>query len=723
MSEAKINIEGMHCASCAVTIEKALMKVSGVNTANVNYAMKRATVEFAEDKTSRENLRRIIENEGYKATDADAKITDDGHGHMHMDEGDKAKKRAALSMTLALTALFLTMSGLEIPGEMLSIGISLWTIAILSTITVLWPGMTFHKTTLRQLRKFKAGMDTLVTMGTLAALLFSWWQMFVGGDVYFDAAAVITGFILLGRFFEEKSKGRASEAIEKLLELGAKSAHKILKNGSIGDVDVDTLIVGDIVLVRPGEKVPLDGIVVEGSSSVDESMLTGESVPVTKAVEDTVFGATINQTGAIKVRITKVGKDTVLSGIARLVEEAQTKKAPIQKLADKIAGVFVPIVILISIATFAVWIIVTGDVNASIIPAIAVLVIACPCALGLATPTAIMVGTGRAAQHGIIIKSGEALERGRNLSVLMLDKTGTLTQGKPRVVGEEILTTKKEWQLALPLVRALEEKSEHPLARAVVDYIKGSGKSVTMKSFKSITGKGVSGIMDGKDVVIGNSALMKERSIDISSHDNMVSSLQDEGNTVIVVAVDGIAIALLPIADTLKKNATKTIKAFKEMGLETMMITGDNARTAKAIAKKLKIDNFEAEVLPADKLRLVKEWQKKGKRVAFVGDGINDAPALTQADLGIAVGSGTDIAIEAGQIVLVGGGPEKILSSIHISRITDRGIKQNLFWAFFYNIAALPLAAFGLLSPIIASAAMAFSSISVVLNSLRIKKA
>ncbi|MFH1712033.1 MAG: heavy metal translocating P-type ATPase [Patescibacteria group bacterium] len=727
MKKSKFKIEGMHCASCAVNIENSLAKATGVKKANVNYALAQAAVDFDENQISEHDLHKIIKDEGYQTVmDKIQPITEhetehSGHQMVHSD-AKTAFRRATLSLSLGIILFVLAMTGFDLRGDFLGVSPALWLQAFLASIVVFGPGMEFHRMTWKQLTKLRANMDTLITMGTFSALFFSIWQMFRGGDVYFDAAAIITGFILLGRFFEAKSKGRASEAISKLLELGAKTAHRINKQGDTEDIAIEDLKIDDIVLVKPGEKIPLDGLVVDGESAINESMLTGESLPVSKQVDDQVFGATLNQKGSLKIKITKTGDNTVLSQIIRLVEDAQQQKAPIQKLVDKIAGIFVPIVILIALITFVIWLIVTGDLTTAFVPAVAVLVIACPCALGLATPTAILVGTGRGAKRGILIKSGEALEHGRNLDVIMLDKTGTITEGLPKVTDVAMLNDEK-WLNVAPQIGALEAQSEHPLGQAIVDYVGKYSESIKVEKFISITGKGIKGVANKKTIMIGNTALMQDENISVIPATKRMGELQRQGKTVVMIAIDGEISALIAIADTLKRGAKSAVEKMKQQGFEVLMITGDNERTAKAVAEQVGIDNFRAEVLPDEKLKIVKEWQDKGKRVAFVGDGINDAPALIQADLGIAVGSGTDIAIEAGQIVLVGGGPEKIPEAIHISRITDRGIKQNLFWAFFYNVVAIPLAVFGLLNPMIASAAMAFSSVSVVLNSLRIKKA
>lgn len=704
------HIEGMHCASCAVNIERALKNTPGVTSATVNYALARAAVEHGSELTAHQ-LHSVVKGEGYRI--ADSKHED----HMAHGDAKKAGQKAAFALGLAVPVLLLAMLGVKGTGMVQ---------AVLATIVVLGPGMEFHRMAAKLAIRGRANMDTLISMGTLAALLLSWWQLFVGGDVYFETAGIITGFILLGRYFEAQSKGKAGEAIAKLMELGAKTAHRVLQDGRTEDVPVDQLAIGDRVLVKPGEKVPQDGVVRDGSSAVDESMLTGESMPVRKNVGDMVFGATMNTTGALTVEITTAAGNTVLAQIVKLVSEAQEKKAPIQKLADTISGVFVPVVIAIATMTFIGWFLVTGDGSLALIHAVAVLVIACPCALGLATPTAILVGTGRGAKEGVLIKSGEALERGRKIDVVMFDKTGTLTEGKPEVtdvVGDQTIVR---------YAAALEAKSEHPLATAVIRFVGAGVMLESVTDFVSITGKGVKGVVGGKIVSVGNQALMASENVsgiawsgfagDTSMFMGDAERLRGEGKTVVFVGIDGKLSGVLGIADVVKPHAKEAVVALKKMGMDVMMLTGDHRATAEAIAAALGIDRVEAEVLPGAKLDVVKAAQAAGKRVAFIGDGINDAPALTQADLGIAMGSGTDIAIEAGQMVLVGGGPEKVVAALRLTQQTYHAILQNLFWAFGYNVVGIPLAAFGLLSPIIASAAMAASSVSVVVNSLRVKR-
>ncbi|MBT5808124.1 cadmium-translocating P-type ATPase [Candidatus Uhrbacteria bacterium] len=714
MKKINIGIEGMHCASCAVKIEGSMNKIEGVKSANVNYALAEAQVEFDEGVIQTERLHKVVTDEGYKVVGGETK---EDH---HVDtSGSDARRMAFVSLLLATPAFILAMFAIELPGSVAGMSLSGWIQGILASIVVFWPGLEFHKNAFQQLKRKSANMDTLISMGTLVALVFSWYQLIIGGDLYFETAAIITTFILLGRYLEAKSKGRASEAVMKLLELGAKVAHRVTESGETEDVPLDQLQVGDMVLVKPGEKIPLDGIVIKGSSSIDESMLTGESLPVSKHLDDLVFGATLNQQGSLTIRIEKAQGDTVLAQIVQLVKDAQQNKAPIQKLADKIASVFVPVVISIAILTFVIWMIITGDINASLIPAVAVLVIACPCALGLATPTAILVGTGRGAKDGILIKNGEALERGRNLDVVMFDKTGTLTQGKPVVT--DVVTIDSTESAVLAAAGSLESHSEHPLALAIVNRAKEAGaKFNAVSGFESITGRGVVGVIDGKKVAVGSPKMIEGNESFGQLAD--IKRLQDEAMTTVVVLIEDIVVGIIGIRDDVKEGAKATVESLKKSGLEVVMITGDQARTAEAIARELGIETYEAEVMPDQKLAIVKRAQGEGKHVAFVGDGINDAPAITQADLGIAVGSGTDIAIEAGQIVLVGGGPEKIPLAISLAKRTYRVIQQNMFWAFFYNIAAIPLAAFGFLNPMLASAAMAFSSVSVVLNSLRLRK-
>ena len=632
-----------------------------------------------------------------------------------------ARRRAFLALGFTIPVVALAMLDIELPVSFLGHNLSVWIEAALSAVVILVFGWQFHIGLLRQARNFAANMDTLISLGTLAALFYSLWAMAAGEHhLYFETGAVIAALILLGRYFEARSRGQASEAIEKLFELGAKTAH-VRRGGQEQDIPIDEVKVDDILLVKPGEKVPVDGKIVNGNSTVDESMLTGESMPVGKAKDDDVFGATINVGGAFEMQATKVGEDTALAQIVKLVADAQVNKAPIQRLADQISGVFVPIVLGLAIATAVAWYVATGDIYQSFVPAVAVLVIACPCSLGLATPTAIMVGTGLGARRGILIKNGEALERGKKIDVVVFDKTGTLTEGKPKVT-DVIVGKAQTIDAVLATAASIERLSEHPLAQAIVRAARDKNLALTeVSDFVNLAGRGVQGRIGDAVVMAGNARLLLEHGIPLSAHLEKIEEYESVAKTVIAVSLGGALHGVIAVADTLKADAQAAIGRLRSKGVETVMVTGDNRRTAEAIAKQIGIDRVFAEVLPQDKARQVHSLQQQGRRVAFVGDGINDAPALVQADLGIAIGTGTDIAIEAGNIVLVKGHPLKVIEALELSRVTFRTIKQNMFWAFFYNVAAIPLAALGLLNPMIAAAAMAGSSLTVVGNSLRIK--
>jgi cation-transporting ATPase V len=591
------------------------------------------------------------------------------------------------------------------------------TTLILTTPVQFWAGWPFLKGAAHRAKSFSANMDTLIALGTLTAYLYSVWALFSGEDTYFDTAALIMAFLLLGKYLESRARGRASQAIKRLLELGAKEAH-VVREGREFLMLVDQVKVGDLVRVRPGEKIPTDGVVEEGGSAVDESMLTGESVPVDLGVGDEVTGATLNVDGTLLVRTTRVGSDTALAQIVKLVSEAQSNKAPIQRLADRIAGIFVPIVIAIAAVTAVGWLIATGNARDAIVPAVAVLIIACPCAMGLATPAAIMVGTGRGAQLGVLIRGGEVLERSRRIDTVVLDKTGTLTEGKMRLVdvaGEDG---------ALARAAAAESSSEHPIARAVVDGATERGVAVPPATgFRSVAGLGVRARVEGEEVLVGRRSFLEGEGCEVPGWLAAEAvRLEAEGQTVFWVGWGGTARATLAVADTLKPNAAETVRALHAMGVEVAMITGDNRATAEAIAREAGIDRVLAEVLPAEKVEEVRRLQSEGKVVAMVGDGINDGPALAQADLGIAIGTGTDVAIEASDLTLMSGDLKGVVTAIRLSRRTFRTIVQNLFWAFGYNVVLIPLAVAGLLNPIFAGAAMAFSSVSVVSNSLRLRR-
>lgn len=719
MKTTTINIAGMHCASCVVRNERSLQKLKGVTSASVNLATNSARVLYDETVTDEKQIEGVIIKNGYQVLSG---ATVEAQKEAARKELSMSKRRALIAIGFSLPVLLLGMFAIELPFTFLGNNLSTWIEAILASFVILVLGREFHVGMWKQLLQRSADMNTLVSMGVLSALIYSYAAMATGGHFFFETGAVIAALILLGRYFETLSRGQASEAIEKLVQLGAKTAH-LVSGDDVHDVPVESVAVGDILLVKPGEKVPVDGKVWKGTSSVDESMLTGESMPVTKNVGDGVYGATMNAGGVLYIQAAKVGADTVLAQIVNMVSEAQMNKAPIQKLADKISGIFVPIVLVIAVVTAAVWYLTSGDIALSIVRAIAVLVIACPCALGLATPTAIMVGTGLGAKRGILIKNGEALQKGSNINVVVFDKTGTLTLGRPVVTDmlslDEVLTVDD----ALRLGASLEAFSEHPLAQSVVNIAKEKQLSLLeVMQFESVAGKGVKGEIDGASVMIGSARFIKESGVDLTIAEQRIEALEKEAKTVIVLSRNKRAVGIFAIADTLKPDAFDAISKLKAAGMRTVMITGDNMRTAKAIAQAAGIDEVFAEVLPGEKAEKVKMLQEGGVRVAFVGDGINDAPALVQADLGIAVGTGTDIAIEAGNIVLVKGSPMKVVEALTLSALTFRTIKQNLFWAFFYNIAALPLAAFGMLDPMIAGGAMALSSVSVVGNSLRIKR-
>jgi heavy metal translocating P-type ATPase len=719
MRTTTFGIGGMHCASCASRNERVLKKLKGVLDASVNYATHKARVRFDETALSEAALFDAVIGGGYTVLTGDLAQE---HKDAAQRELRSARWRAFFALALAAPVAVLAMLGIDLSWVFGGRNASVWLQAVLGTIVILGLGWEFHAGMVRQARNRAANMDTLISLGTLAALFYSLWAMRAGEEhLYFETGAVIAALILLGRYFEARSRGQASAAIERLLDLGAKSAHRLV-NGQEQVIPVEQVAVDDILLVRPGEKIPVDGVLESGGSSVDESMLTGESLPADKSPGDTVFGATINLTGAFEMRATKVGQDTTLAQIVRMVAEAQENKAPVQKLADRISGIFVPVVLGIALATALGWYLVTGDVAQSIIPAVAVLVIACPCSLGLATPTAIMVGTGLGARRGILIKNGEALERARHIDMVVFDKTGTLTEGRPKVT-EIVPVAGRAADEVLRLAAGVEKLSEHPLAQAIVRAAEERNLPLDQAAgFASLSGKGVRARLGGVTVVAGSPRLMREEAVPLEGLLEQIERLESRAQTVIAVARDGALIGIVAIADTLKADAKAAVQSLLSQGIATAMITGDNRKTAEAIAAQIGITTVFAETLPQDKAEHVRLLQSQGKRVAFVGDGINDAPALAQADLGIAIGTGSDVAIEAGHIVLVKGHPTKVIEALALARVTFRTIKQNLFWAFFYNIAAIPLAALGLLSPMIAAGAMAISSVSVVGNSLRIKR-
>ena len=712
-------IKGMHCASCVRVIEKSLLEVAGVFGATVNLATEQASVTYDSSKVTDKELASAVESVGYKA-ELEQKLK--------TEDKQKEEKKKELSKLRNKVVFSLVLGGLVVAGGFW--GVPAWVQLFLAAPVQFWAGLEFYRATIPALKHRTANMDTLVALGTTVAFGYSAFvtifpqvmqKIGVEPATYFDVSTIIIGLILLGRFFEAKAKASTSEAIKRLIGLQAKTA-RVVKDGKEVDIPISEVVVGMVIRVRPGEKIPVDGEILEGESSIDESMVTGESMPVDKAKGDSVVGATINKTGTFTYKATKVGGNTLLAQIIKLVEEAQASKAPIQRLADLISSYFVPIVIILSILTFVIWYI-FGPAPAflyAMLNMVAVLIIACPCAMGLATPTAIMVGTGIGAERGILIKDAESLETAHKVDTVIFDKTGTLTHGKPvvtDVVGD-----------ILQLAASVEKGSEHSLAEAIVNKAEEEKLVLSkVEGFKAIPGHGVEGVVEGKQVVLGNRRLMEREKIKID--EKVIEKLESEGKTVMMLGVEGELAGLIAVADTLKDTAREAVGKLQKMGIEVVMITGDNKRTAQAIASKVGIKRVLAEVLPDEKEKEVRKLQNEGEKIAFVGDGINDAPALAAADVGIAMGSGTDVAIEAGDITLINKDLSSTAAAINLSKKTMGTIKLNLFWAFGYNIILIPVA-MGilyppfqiLLSPILASAAMALSSISVVSNSLLLKR-
>lgn len=711
-------IEGMTCAACSTRVEKALNKIEGVTRANVNLSTNKAVVEYPSGLIDDRTLISTVEKTGYKA-EVEVERDLDREKELREKEIKSLKTSFIISAILSIplfSAMFFHMAG---NMNILTNG---YVQLLLATPVQFIIGYRFYKGAYNALRGGGANMDVLVSMGTSAAYFYSIYNLFKGvEEYYFEASAVIITLILLGKTFEAVAKGKTSEAIKKLMGLQPKTA-RVIKDGIEVDTPIEKLEIGDIIVVRPGEKVPVDGIIVEGTSSLDESMITGESIPVDKSVDDLVIGATINKYGSFKFRATKIGKDTVLSQIIKLVEDAQGSKAPVQRLADKISGIFVPIVVAIAALTFLGYFVIGGDFNTGLINAVAVLVIACPCALGLATPTAIMVGTGKGAENGILIKSGEHLERAHKMDTIIFDKTGTITKGEPEVTDVLSYNNYEDNEI-LRLAASVEKASEHPLGQSIVK--KGEEellKLVAPESFGAIPGKGLKAAIEGKEILIGNRKLMTENNMDIKDKERDLSRLEEEGKTAMLIAIDGKISGIIAVADKIKETSLEAINKLQSMGLDVYMITGDNERTAMAIAKQVGITHVLADVLPENKASKVEELKVQGKHVGMVGDGINDAPALAAADVGFAIGTGTDVAMEAADITLMRGDLNGVVTAIRLSHKTMRTIKQNLFWAFFYNAIGIPFSALGFLNPMVAGAAMAFSSVSVVTNSLRLKR-
>ncbi|MBC8044234.1 MAG: copper-translocating P-type ATPase [Rhizobacter sp.] len=749
---ATLDISGMHCAACVSTIERALVKTEGVAKATVNLATEKATVEYAPSLVGLSQLKAAVDGAGYAVIERAAETSDAVHAEEIEQQKAKTyedlKRRFTVAAVLAAIIMPLSMVML-IPAVMAQVNMTLMNYLQLALVlpVILYSGREFYVSAYNGFTHRSANMDTLIAVGTGAAFLYSLVATLapqlleskgIAADVYYDTTAVIIALILLGKLLEARAKGQTSAAIKKLIGLQAKTA-RVLRDGDEIDVPVEALIIGDEVRVRPGEKIPTDGVITGGASSlvsIDESMLTGESLPVEKKSGDKVFGATMNKTGSFTFRVVKVGKDTMLAQIVKMVEEAQGSRAPIQRLADKISAVFVPVVIVISILTFVVWFgVMPAETRLpfALVNFVSVLIIACPCALGLATPTAIMVGTGKGAENGVLIRNAESLETAHKITAIVLDKTGTITKGEPAVTNFVTLGTanaEHDAKDVLNLVLSLESQSEHPLAAAMVKYAVANGATpLTVADFNAVAGKGATGKIGDAAMAIGNLGLMQQQQITIDGEAKAhAGQLLAEAKTVMFVAINQTLAALVAVADEVRPTSKAAIAQLKNLGIEVVMMTGDNVQTAQRIASQVGIERVFAEVLPQDKAGKVKELQTEKKIVAMVGDGINDAPALAQADIGIAIGSGTDVAIEAADITLVRNDLQSVITAIELSRRTMRNIKQNLFFAFIYNVLGIPLAAgllyplFGwLLSPMIAAAAMALSSVSVLTNALRLR--
>ena len=727
----ELGITGMTCAACANRVEKGLAKLPGVSNAVVNLAAEKAVIEYDSSTVSVSQLKQTVADLGYSAHDIADSEEADAERAARESEIRRQQRMFILSAVLSapmLLGMIAHMVG--ITGKWVNVVMDPMVQWVLATPVQFIAGWQFYKDSYYTLRARSANMSVLVALGTSAAYFYSlavilWDHLFEQQGVYFESSAVIITLVLLGKLLEARAKGRTSEAMRKLMELQAKTA-RVVRGGEQIDIPMEEVVVGDIVVVRPGEKIPVDGIIVEGSSSIDESMLTGESVPVDKTVGDEVIGATINKHGSFNFEARKVGAETTLAQIVKIVEEAQGSKAPIQRFADVISGRFVPAVIAAAVITFFAWWIWgdPGNFSRALINMTAVLVIACPCALGLATPTSIMVGTGKGAENGILFKGGEHLERAHKVNAVVLDKTGTITKGEPAVTDVIGVGGYSEDQV-LQLAAVAERGSEHPLGQAIITGAEAKGLAQSEpENFAAIPGQGISATVDGHSVYLGNRRLMEEQGISTEELDEKVQRLESEGKTAMLLAVDGQLAGIVAVADTVKPTSRQAIEVLKSMGVDVYMLTGDNRRTAQAIAAQVGLDpqHVLAEVLPEEKAREVEKLQQRGLTVGMVGDGINDAPALATADVGFAIGTGTDVAIESGDVTLMQGDLQGIPAAIQLSRSTMRNIKQNLFWALVYNSLGIPVAAFGFLSPILAGAAMAFSSVSVVSNALRLRR-
>ncbi|MBE9184453.1 copper-translocating P-type ATPase [Microcoleus sp. LEGE 07076] len=743
MDNLTLKLRGMSCASCASSIEQAIQSVPGVTECHVNFGMEQASIQYDSQKTSVSTIEEAVDAAGYEAFPLPemAVTEDDSERKNRQAKSQLLQRKLYVAGTISII-LFVgsipAMTGLHlpfIPGWLHNF----WLQLVLTAPVQFWCANSFYTGAWKALKRRLATMDTLIALGTSSAYFYSVFVTFFPGffiakglipSVYYEVAASVIALILLGKTLENRAKGETSEAIRKLMGLQAKTA-RIVRNGQELEVAIAQVEIGDVVQVRPGEQIPVDGEVIEGYSTIDEAMVTGESLPVKKQVGDDVIGSTINKTGSFKFRTTKIGKDTFLAQIVKMVQDAQGSKAPIQKLADEVTGWFVPAVIAVALATFVVWFNATGNFTLATITMVEVLIIACPCALGLATPTAVMVGTGKGAENGILIKGAESLELAHKIQVIVLDKTGTLTEGKPTVTDfVTIKGTENSNELKLlQLAASVERNSEHPLAEAVVRYARSQEVSLTdVRDFDAVAGSGVRGIVARKSIALGTLRWMQELGCDTEYLELRAKALEGDSKTVVWMASEGKIEAILGVADALKPSSAQAVKALQKLGLEVAMLTGDNRSTAESIARSVGIDRVFAEVRPDQKAAKIQALQGEGKIVAMVGDGINDAPALAASDVGIAIGTGTDIAIAASDITLISGDLQGIVTAIQLSRATMRNIRENLFFAFIYNIAGIPIAAgvlypiLGwLLSPIIAGAAMAFSSVSVLTNALRLR--
>lgn len=750
MKKEKFDVVGMTCSACSASVEKAVGRMEGVSAVNVNLLANNMTVEYDESLLEPAAIISAVTDAGYSASLAGVKLQDQTAERTKVQEEiEQMKQRTIVSLIFMILLMYVAMGpmlGLPVPSFLVGVenAAAMALVQFLLTLPVVYVNRQYYQTGFKTLWRRSPNMDSLIAIGSAAAILYGVFAMFRIGwglghndlelvlhyshDLYFESGSMILALITLGKYLEARSKGRTSDAIAKLIDLAPKAA-TVIRDGQEVEIPVAELAEGDIVVIRPGQSIPVDGVIIEGSSAVDESALTGESIPVAKTVGDKVISATINKAGAFRFRATRIGDDTTLAQIIRLVEEASSSKAPIAKLADKISGIFVPVVIAIALAAFVIWLLLGYPFEFALTIGVAVLVISCPCALGLATPVAIMVGTGQGALHGILIKSAESLETAHSVDTVVLDKTGTITEGKPQVTDVLPSSNISEAEL-LAIGASLEKPSEHPLAEAIVRKGQEMGVHFSeVNDFLAVPGKGVQGRIEGREYLAGNLSFMQENRVELGEFENTADSLAEQGKTPMYFAADGQVLGIIAVADVIKPSSRQAIRDLKSLGIDVVMLTGDNKRTAEAIRRELAIDTVIAEVLPDDKEREVRALQEQGKTVAMVGDGVNDAPALARADVGVAIGAGTDVAIESADIVLMKSDLQDVTTAIKLSKATLRNIKQNLFWAFFYNSLGIPLAA-GLLYPILgwrlspmyAAAAMSLSSIFVVTNALRLRR-